>query len=148
MKDLSLYRKYLNTKTSDDKTEIFDPVRRRWLIISPEEMIRQCVVAYLHHELSISYKRMNAEKGIRLHHTSKRYDILVYDRELIPSLLVECKAPTESLTNEVIDQILRYNIQLRAPYLWITNGIQHLVFCLDNTNKAFKKIDGLPDRLW
>lgn len=110
------------------KPHIFDVIRRKYLLITPEEWVRQHVLHWLigHHQYPKSLIR--TESGLQYNQLSKRTDILVYDRSGAPFLLVECKAVHIPLTDTVLDQAIRYNAVLKAPYLLISNGLEHLLF--------------------
>jgi type I site-specific restriction endonuclease len=113
---------------------IFDAHRRKWLALTPEEWVRQHVLNYLVNEKKIPRSIISVEKEIQLNDLKKRYDIVVFGRDMKPWLIVECKAPYIALTKEVIEQALRYNMVLNAPFLMITNGVSDHVF--DNTEQA------------
>lgn len=107
---------------------IYDVIRRRYVVLTPEEWVRQHLVHYL-----IDYKACPAglvalEKEIDLYGRPQRFDVVVYSRQGAPWLLVECKAPSVPLSVRVFDQACRYNLTLAAPYLAVTNGIRH--YCL------------------
>jgi hypothetical protein len=101
---------------------LFDAIRRSWLMLTPEEWVRQNFVQYLLQELHYPATLVALEKEIRLHDLRKRFDVLVYDREHQPWMLVECKAPEVALSPAVLDQVLRYNISVPVRYIVITNG--------------------------
>ncbi len=103
---------------------IFDPVRRRWLLLTPEEWVRQNFVNYLLRQQGYPATLIALEKQIHLGEMTKRFDILVYDPAHQPWLMVECKAPTVSLTEDTLQQVLRYQMVLPVSYLLISNGQQ------------------------
>ena len=109
-------------KTEGDKRVIFDSIRRAWLLLTPEEWVRQNFVAYLVKELGFSSSFIALEKEILLNGLKKRFDILVYDKDHNPWMMIECKAPGVKLGEDVLQQVLRYNITLPVKYLIITNG--------------------------
>jgi type I site-specific restriction endonuclease len=113
---------------------IFDTHRKKWLVLTPEEWVRQHVLNYLVIEKKVPRSIISVEKEVQLNDLKKRYDIVVYDRDMKPWLIVECKAPYIALTSEVVDQALRYNMVVNAPFLMITNGVSDLVF--DNSEQA------------
>jgi predicted type IV restriction endonuclease len=104
------------------KRHIFDPLRRRWLMLTPEEWVRQNFVQYLVQVLGYPPALLALEKEIRLNDLFKRFDLLVYDKNHQPWMLVECKAPEVALTPSVLDQVLRYNISVPVRYIVISNG--------------------------
>ncbi len=129
----------VRVRNGNGQTTIFDAIRKKWLVLTPEEWVRQHVLNYL-----ISVKKFPAsiiaiEKELVLNDVKKRFDILVYSKQLEPILIIECKAPYIELDNEVIGQVQRYNLTLKAKYLMITNGMSDLVF--DQNNNRIE----LPD---
>ncbi len=121
---------------------IFDEIRRKWLVLTPEEWVRQHVLNYLVKEKKIPPALISVEKELILNGISKRYDIVVYKRDLAPWLIVECKAPYIALNREVVEQALRYNLVLKAPYLMISNGVADLLFNNRNEQVGVEEIGG------
>lgn len=111
-----------NIKQSDGKDFIFDTVRKQWLLLTPEEWVRQNFIQYLLQALQYPQSLMAVEKEIRMGELKKRFDLVVYDRESQPWMLIECKAMQVPVDSTVIDQALRYNQKLGAIYIVITNG--------------------------
>lgn len=112
------------TKTEGGRRYIFDGIRKSWLVLTDEEWVRQNFVAYLLQQMNYPLQLLALEKEIVLNGLTKRFDILVYDKAYQPWMLVECKAAQISLTEPVLQQVLRYNISLPVDYLVITNGEQ------------------------
>lgn len=112
---------------------IFDFIRKKWLVLTPEEWVRQHLLNYLVTEKQIPASSISVEKELMLNDLKKRYDIVVYNRQLKPYLIVECKAPYIALDKPVVEQALRYNLTVKADLLMISNGISDLVF--DTSNK-------------
>lgn len=110
-----------NIKCKEGKRYIFDGIRRRWLVLTEEEWVRQNMVAYF---LSIRYPKeaMALEKAIVVNGLKKRFDLLLYNKLHQPWMLVECKAPQVPLTEDVLQQALRYNMVVPANWIVITNG--------------------------
>lgn len=111
---------------------IFDLIRKKWLQLTPEEWVRQHLLNYLVNIEGYPASSIAVEKELKLNDTKKRFDIVVYNRRLQPYLIIECKAPYIALDQIVIDQALRYNLSLKAPYLMISNGMTDLVFTADS----------------
>jgi hypothetical protein len=109
-------------KKEDQKHFIFDPIRKIWLLLTEEEWVRQNFVNYLVAELKYPSAVIALEKEITLHELKKRFDVLVYNKEHKPWMMVECKAPEVALNDEVLQQVLRYNISVPVTYIVITNG--------------------------
>ena len=115
-------------KKEGKKRYIFDAIRKMWLLLTEEEWVRQNFVAYLIKELKYPAALIALEKEIFLNDLKKRFDILVYDKTHQPWMMVECKAPTVMLTEDVLQQVLRYNVSVPVKYLVITNGEVTLVW--------------------
>ncbi len=109
-------------KKDGERHFIFDTIRKTWLLLTEEEWVRQNFVAYLVKELHYPDALIAVEKEILLNGLKKRFDILVYDKAYQPWLLVECKAPSVGLSEDVLQQALRYNMTVPVQYIVITNG--------------------------
>src|SRR6059058_3589429 len=101
---------------------IFDSIRKKWLLLTDEEWVRQNFVHYLLVEMNYPATLLALEKSLTLNELKKRFDILVYDSRHQPWMLIECKAPQVLLTEVVLQQVLRYNIVVPVPFIVITNG--------------------------
>ncbi|HEX6333504.1 MAG TPA: type I restriction enzyme HsdR N-terminal domain-containing protein [Flavisolibacter sp.] len=117
-------------RSNEDKDYIFDEIRRTWILLTEEEWVRQNFIRYLVETMQYPATLIALEKEIRLHDIRKRFDILVYDRQHAPWMLVECKEPAVRLNEDVLQQVLRYNISVPVTYIVITNG---------SVTKAWKK---------
>jgi len=109
-------------KNEDDKQYIFDSIRKSWLLLTEEEWVRQNFVNYLVNELNFPSTVIALEKEITLSELKKRFDILVYDKDHKPWMMLECKAPAVTLNEETLQQVLRYNISVPVQFIVITNG--------------------------
>lgn len=109
-------------KTEDGKRFIFDNIRKSWLLLTDEEWVRQNFVNYLIMSLNYPSSLIALEKEIFLNGLKKRFDILVYDKLHQPLMMIECKAPQVPLSEDVLQQVLRYNISVPVKYIVITNG--------------------------
>ena len=109
-------------KIKDGKELIFDEIRKRWVVLTPEEWVRQNFLQYLILEKKYPASLIAVEKEIKLGELKKRFDIVVYDKHTKPWMIIECKEMHVALDKTVLDQVLRYNITLQVPYLVITNG--------------------------
>lgn len=125
MQPLNLPNYPFQIKEEDKKTKIFDEIRRQFLVLTPEEWVRQHIVQYLISEKGFPKNLISIEQGLKLNGLQKRMDVLVYDRNGRPLLMIECKAPNIKLDQSVFEQIGRYNIQMKLPYLLISNGMEH-----------------------
>ncbi|MES2679107.1 MAG: type I restriction enzyme HsdR N-terminal domain-containing protein [Bacteroidota bacterium] len=112
-------------------------MRKKWLVLTPEEWVRQHLLNYLIVVKKISRSSIAIEKTLQLNDLKKRYDIVVYTRDLKPYLIVECKAPYVELNGLVVEQALRYNLTIKAELLMISNGLSDLVFNSKNEIVAF-----------
>ncbi|MCU0370962.1 MAG: type I restriction enzyme HsdR N-terminal domain-containing protein [Bacteroidales bacterium] len=127
------------------KRSIFDPVRKKYVALTPEEWVRQHVIRYLAEEKKVPLSLIRAESEIRLYQTRKRFDLAVYDRNGQAVAVVECKATNVRVTQEVLDQAVRYNLARRVKYLMLTTGLQH-VFCrMDMNDGSISLIQDLPE---
>jgi hypothetical protein len=122
---------------------IFDPLRKRWLLLTPEEWVRQNFLQYIVQVKKYPVSLVAIEKEIYLGELKKRCDIVVYSRDTLPWMIIECKEMNEPLNSKVLDQILRYHITLPANYLVITNG--SYCFGFEKRDRQFYEIDGLPE---
>ncbi|MDR1112643.1 MAG: type I restriction enzyme HsdR N-terminal domain-containing protein [Bacteroidales bacterium] len=121
----------IKTRINRACTEIFDPVRRKWVRQTEEELVRQHFIHFLITEKKISKSHISVEKQITVNGLSKRYDIVVYDSTGKPEMVIECKAPHIKITQKVMEQAGRYNSTLKAPIIGITNGLEHRFFRID-----------------
>lgn len=124
---------------------IFCVIRKKFIVLTPEEWVRQHTVLYLHETLGYPISLINVEKLIRLNGLSKRYDVVVYDRNGSVFLMVECKATHVPITQIVFDQIARYNLQMKAQFLMVTNGISHYFCRLDYQAERYHFLTELPE---
>lgn len=109
-------------KEEDNKELIFDEIRKKWIVLTPEEWVRQNFLQYLIQIKKYPASLIAVEKEIKLGELKKRFDIVVYDTNTKPWMIIECKEMNVPLDKSVLDQVLRYNISLSVPYLVITNG--------------------------
>lgn len=127
------------------KLKIFDPVRRKYLILSPEEWVRQHFLQYLIIEKGFPAGLLRIENKVRSTQRSGRYDALFVDRSGLPQILIECKAPEVKLTEETTFQIARYNATLKVPFLVLTNGLDHIFMEIGIHDGSFKVFGEIPD---
>lgn len=129
-------------KEENGKELIFDFIRKQWLLLSEEEWVRQNFIQFLVQEMKYPIELIAVEKEIQLGELKKRFDILVYDRNHKPWMLIECKAGKISPDEKVFMQILRYNISIPANFLVITNG--HFTYAWEKKGGELKEIMQLP----
>lgn len=132
-------------KNSENKVAIFDEIRKKFIILTPEEWVRQHVVRFLLEEKMFPKSYINVEKLIKVNDLSKRYDIVIYQPNGELFLLVECKAPEVKITQQTFDQIARYNLVLNAKYLMVTNGLNHYFCQMDFENEKYIFLKELPE---
>ena len=121
----------------DGKRTIFDPVRQKYVALTPEEWVRQHFVNYHDHSEKLPERTAGKRSAGQLNGTSKRCDTVAYSRFLEPLVIVEYKAPHINITNTVFDQIARYNMVLRVEYLIVSNGLNHYCCKIDYNNRAY-----------
>jgi hypothetical protein len=129
----------------DGKRFVRDPVRRKLVLQSPEEWVRQYVLRYLIGTLRVPPGLIAVEKAFEFNGMTRRADVVVFDRRARPILLVECKAPDVSIDQSVFDQVGRYNAVVGAPFVLISNGISHYCYRMAASLKNLTFVSALPD---
>jgi hypothetical protein len=132
-------------KNSENKIAIFDEIRKKFILLTPEEWVRQHVVQYLLQDKNYPKSYINVEKLIKVNDLNKRYDILVYQPNGELFLLIECKAPEVKISQQTFDQIARYNLVLNAKYLMVSNGLNHYFCKIDFENEKYVFLEELPN---
>ncbi|HQV34914.1 MAG TPA: type I restriction enzyme HsdR N-terminal domain-containing protein [Flavobacterium sp.] len=132
-------------KNSENKVSVFDEIRKKFIVLTPEEWVRIHVVQYLIQEKNYPKSLINVEKLIKINTISKRYDIVVYQPNGEIFLLIECKKPDVSINQLVFDQIARYNLTLKAKYLMVTNGLNHYFCQMDFEQERYVFLKDIPD---
>ena len=132
-------------KNSENKTSIFDEIRKKFIILTPEEWVRQNVVRYLITEKKYPKSLINVEKTLKINELTKRYDIVIFNSDGTINILVECKSTKIEITQTVFDQIARYNMTLKANYLMVTNGRNHYICKIDFENEKYSFLENLPN---
>ena len=128
----------------NNRNEIFDPVRHKYVMLTPEEWVRQHLIAYLVNVKGYPVSIIGVEKQLLLNKLPRRFDLVVFGRNANPFLLVECKAPGVEITEKTFDQAARYNMLLQAEYFIITNGLEHYTCRLDYENSQYIFIEEIP----
>ena len=131
-------------KNSENKIAAFDEVRKKFIILTPEEWVRLHTVQYLKVEKLFPLSHINVEKQLMLGKVIKRYDVVVFNAEGGIHLIVECKAPSIKITQSTFDQIARYNMNLKAKYLMVTNGLDHFFCRMDYQAEKYIFLEELP----
>lgn len=129
-------------RSVDGKHQIFDPIRRRFVRLTPEEWVRQHFLDYLTRCCGYPAALTAVERGFRFQGMARRADILIHDRRGRPFLMVECKAPGVPISQSTFDQVSRYNRVVDARFLVVTNGLKHYCWTIEETSYRF--LDGPP----
>jgi hypothetical protein len=129
----------------DDLYFIFDEIRKKHLVLTPEEWVRQHFIHYLIKEKNFPAALLQIEGGLSLNQTRKRSDILVYDKLGEKIMVIECKAPSVAITQATFDQAARYNSVYKARWLAVSNGLQHYYVQIDHANGKFLFVEELPN---
>lgn len=132
-------------KNSENKVLIFDVIRKKFVLLTPEEWVRQHVICYLIHEKKYPITLINVEKVLTIYGMKKRYDIVVFHPTGNINILVECKATEIPISQQTFDQIARYNLSLKADYLMVTNGITHYFCAIKPRQTSYDFIADLPN---
>lgn len=115
------------------------------MVLTPEEWVRQHIVHYLIEEKKYPYSLIAVEKKLTINNLTKRTDVLVFNTQGLPEIIVECKAPSVKITQDSFDQIARYNLKLKANYLIVTNGLTHYFCKMDLENECYIFLENIPD---
>ena len=124
---------------------LFDELRKKQIILTPEEWVRQHFVQYLINQKKYPKGLIKLEGGLKLNGLQKRTDIVVFDKNGNRTLIVECKAPSVSIDQKVLDQVARYNMVHQVGLLAVSNGLQHVYCHVDHQNKSYAFIQDLPE---
>lgn len=132
-------------KKQDGKVLILDIIRKKYLVLTPEEWVRQHFIHYLIHHLKYPRALLKVESGLQFNKLQKRTDIVVFSRDGTPWMVVECKSPSQKINRQVLNQASVYNASLKAKYITITNGLIHFCYVIDWETKQTSMLDALPD---
>lgn len=135
----------IKSRKTGTKTEVFDLLRKKWLILTPEEEVRQKMILYLLNERSFPSGRLASEYSLKVNGLKRRADIVAFNQFGHPVLIVECKAPKVKITQAVFDQIARYNLSLRVDYLIVTNGNQNYCCMMDFKEEKYHFLESIPN---
>ena len=131
-------------KSSENKQYIFDVIRKKYIVLTPEEWVRQHTIHFLISEKKYPKSLIAVEKQLTINNLKKRTDILVFNTDGLHELIVECKSPNIKIAQDTFDQIARYNLKLQANYLVVTNGLQHYFCKLDHENEQYTFLEEIP----
>ena len=145
MEPLNLPTYLFRLKEDRGKKYIFDEIRRRFVLLTPEEWVRQHVVNYLIKEKNYPRSLISIERGFSQNRNRQRYDLLIYNNLGNPLMIVECKAPGIEINQQVFDQAGRYNNRHKASYMLITNGMKHYCCLINIINRQYSFLVDIPD---
>ena len=145
MQALNLPQYQIKTRQSGTQMEVFDAIRKKYLVLTPEEWVRQQFIQYLIHEKEYPPTLISLEKGIKVLGMYKRFDAIVADKSGRPVVLIEFKSPDVKVTQPVFEQIARYNMQLKVRYLIVSNGMKHYCCEVDYGKKTSAFLENIPD---
>jgi len=131
-------------KDKSGLTQVFDSIRKKFLIATPEEIVRQFWINYFTEFLKINPKLIAIERAFDIHGLQKRFDLVIFSKTTQPVLLAEFKAPGVKITQSTFDQIAQYNMALHVPYSLVSNGRVHYCFQIDDERKEFVWLKELP----
>ncbi len=144
MQKLNLPEYDLKLKEISGRTMIFDPFRSKYLVLTPEEYVRQHFARYLVLEKNFPASLMMTEYSLTLNKMSKRCDIIVFNTSRTPVALVECKSPEINITQKVFDQVARYNLVFKVRYLLVSNGMKHYCCRVDFDSGKIEFLSEIP----
>ena len=145
MPQLNLPNAVLKTKLVEGTTQVFDAVRKKYLVLTPEEWVRQHFIHYLNSEKKYPLGLMGIEQMVKYNEQSTRADIVLYTNEGKPNMIVECKSPKLKITQDAFNQIAKYNFKLRVDFLVVTNGMQHFCCAMDYENNKITFLNEVPE---
>ncbi|MEN8928545.1 MAG: type I restriction enzyme HsdR N-terminal domain-containing protein [Flavobacteriales bacterium] len=142
--DLNLPPYQAKVQKKEGEYFIYDEIRANYFVLTPEEWVRQNFVHFLinHHDYSKNYFKL--EKQFLVNERKKRFDVLIYDKNAAPFLLIECKAPEVKISQDTFAQIATYNMELKVPYLIVTNGLTHFICEIDFEKKTYNYLKEIP----
>ena len=144
MPQLNLPNVILKIKLVKGITQVFDTVRKKYLVLTSEEWVRQHFIHYLNSEKKYPLGLMGVEKIVKYNGQSTRADIILYTNMGKPNMIVECKAPEVKITQDTFDQIAKYNFKLKVNFLVVTNGMQHFCCAIDYENNKINFLKEIP----
>ena len=144
MPQLNLPKVALKTKSVEGTIQVFDVIRKKYFVLTPEEWVRQHFIHYLNNEKNYPMGLMGVEKMVKYNALKTRADIVLYTTEGKAKMIVECKAPNVKITQDTFNQIAKYNFKLKVPFLVVTNGMQHFCCRMDYKNNSISFLDDIP----
>lgn len=144
MQQLEFRQYHFQTKNTENKWRIFDIIRKKYVVLTPEEWVRQHVIHFLVYDKGYPKTLMAVERLIKVNDLEKRFDIAVFNTDGSIHILVECKSYKVKITQGVFDQIARYNLTLKSSILMLTNGLTHYYCSVNNDKQQYDFLDQLP----
>ncbi|MGF1587541.1 MAG: type I restriction enzyme HsdR N-terminal domain-containing protein [Bacteroidales bacterium] len=132
-------------KTEEQRNYIFDNIRKRYVILTPEEWVRQHLITYLTEEKKYPASLMAVEMSLKINKMERRADIVLFSRLGKPFMIVECKAPGVKITQNAFDQAARYNMDMKVEYLAVSNGLVHYCARLNHADHSWEFLREIPD---
>ncbi|MFO8129898.1 MAG: type I restriction enzyme HsdR N-terminal domain-containing protein [Bacteroidales bacterium] len=145
MKKLNFPPYQFSIRESHQKYLILDDIRKKYVVLTPEEWVRQHLIRYLSREKNYPPTLITIEGGFRIYNTMQRADVIVHNRQGAPLLIAECKSPEIAVTQHTFDQAARYNMRWKAPYLLVTNGLDHYCCRIDHKGQSYALLREIPD---
>lgn len=144
MEQLNFKRYPIPIKIKENKRYIFDIIRKKDILLTPEEWVRQHCIHFLISEKKYPKSLINVEKQIQLYDQVKRFDIAVFKPNGEVNILIECKAPDVSINQSVFDQIAQYNLKMNSTFLMVSNGVKHVYCHINNDRTGYQFLKDLP----
>lgn len=145
MESLNLPTYSFNIKFQEQRKYIFDTLRKKYVLLTPEEWVRQNFLKFLVEEKKYPASLISVEMEFKLNTLSKRCDAVIFNRDGRPLLIVECKATSVKIDQKAFEQIARYNMNLKVDFLIVTNGLQHFCCKIDFENQGFVFLNHIPE---
>ena len=142
---LDRFSSKLSVKLDGNRKMVLGEIRKKWLVLQPEEFVRQLLLHFLINDMKYNRNRITVERGVAVNGDPKRTDILVFDRDMRPFLLVECKAPRVPLSTDTFRQAAHYNGPLQVPYLMISNGRESYIAAIDYAAEDYRFLPAVPE---
>lgn len=131
-------------RSPEGKHEVFDPFRKKYIIVTPEEWVRQNFLQYLINEKEYPASLIAVEKGLKINQLQKRFDAVVFNNRRIPVVLIEFKSTDVKLSQKVFDQIAMYNLKMKVKYLIISNGLTHYCCEMNHELNTYRFLEEIP----
>jgi hypothetical protein len=144
MQRLNLPMAPLKLTRKEGQIYVHCQIRKKNLVLTPEEWVRQHVIHYLLKVIEVPNGLIASELGLKINKMTRRSDVVVYGKDKQIRILVECKAPEVSIDSQVLHQAAQYNSILKSPYLWLTNGLDHHLYHLNQQTGEIKRLESLP----